>query len=202
MQGDERVTIIFSMGYGKDEEGKFAQRFGPLNNKGGERRLNVAVTRAKINVKLVTSVHAGEVVVTDKSSEGTRLLKAYIDYAENPGRASGAYDVGGSIVRSVEDDVYEFLVAEGFEVERNVGASKYRIDLAVKRPGSGEYVVAIECDGRGYQRTKNTRDRDRLRRDVLKNMGWKVYRIWSAEWIADREEEKNKLVGFVTLALA
>lgn len=202
VQGDERDTIIFSMGYGKDEEGKFAQRFGPLNNKGGERRLNVAVTRAKINVKLVTSVHAGEVVVTDKSSEGTRLLKAYIDYAENPGRGSGAYDVGGSIVRSVEDDVYEFLVAEGFEVERNVGASKYRIDLAVKRPGSGEYVVAIECDGRGYQRTKNTRDRDRLRRDVLKNMGWKVYRIWSAEWIADREEEKNKLVGFVTLALA
>lgn len=202
VQGDERDTIIFSMGYGRDAEGKFAQRFGPLNNKGGERRLNVAVTRAKINVKLVTSVHAGEVVVTDKSSEGTRLLKAYIDYAENPARASGASPVGGSVLRSVEDDVYEFLVSEGFEVERNVGASRYKIDLAIRRPGSDEYVVAIECDGKGYQRTKNTRDRDRLRRNVLVGMGWKVYRIWSAQWIADREEEKNRLVSFVTLALS
>lgn len=201
VQGDERDTVIFSMGYGRDEEGKFAQRFGPLNNKGGERRLNVAVTRAKINVKLVTSVHASEIVVTDKSSEGARLLKAYIDYAENHGRASGAHPVGASVVRSVEDDVYEFLVGEGFEVERNVGASRYKIDLAIKRPGSDEYVVAVECDGKGYQRTKNTRDRDRLRKNVLIGMGWKVYRIWSAQWITNREEEKNRLLSFVTLAL-
>ena len=201
VQGDERDTIIFSMGYGKDPSGKFSHNFGLLNRVGGERRLNVAVTRAKYNVKMVTSVRPDEIRATKDSSMGVQMLKAYVAYAASGGVLGVKTGSGAGLIRSVEDDIYDCLVAAGYEVERNVGASKYKVDLAVKRPGSDEYAVAIECDGKDYQDSDSARDRDRLRTAVLVAMGWKVYRIWSPQWIKSRDTEKCKLLNFIQFAI-
>lgn len=201
VQGDERDTIIFSMGYGKDPSGKFSHNFGLLNRVGGERRLNVAVTRAKYNVKMVTSVRPDEIRAGKDSSLGVQMLKAYVTYAAKGGVLGVKSGSGAGIIRSVEDDIYDCLVAAGYEVERNVGASKYKVDLAVKRPGTDEYAVAIECDGKDYQDTDSARDRDRLRTAVLVAMGWKVYRVWSPQWIMCRDTEKCKLLNFVQFAI-
>ena len=201
VQGDERDTIIFSMGYGKDPAGKFSHNFGLLNRAGGERRLNVAVTRAKYNIKMVTSVRPDEIRASKDSSMGVQMLKAYVTYAANGGVIGVKTGSGAGLIRSVEDDIYDCLVAAGYTVERNVGASKYKVDLAVKRPGTDEYAVAIECDGKEYQDSDSARDRDRLRTAVLVSMGWKVYRIWSPQWIKSRDEEKCRLLNFVQFAI-
>lgn len=200
VQGDERDTVIFSMGYGKDASGKFSHNFGLLNRVGGERRLNVAITRAKYNIKMVTSVRPDEIRATKDSSMGVQMLKAYVAYAAGGGVSGVKAGSGAGLIRNVEDDIYDCLVAEGYSVERNVGASKYKVDLAVRRVGTTEYALAIECDGKDYQAVSSTRDRDRLRNKVLESMGWKVYRIWSLQWIRERETEKRKLLNFVRIA--
>ena len=197
VQGDERDTIVFSATYAKDAAGKPQSNFGPLNRQGGERRLNVAVTRAKINVQLVSSMHCYDVNLTEKSSNGVKHLRDYLDYAEN------GYDAleRAISVNSFDDfdsdfemEVCEFLRSSGFSVDSQVGCSGYKIDLGLKRPDSSDYVLAIECDGAAYHSSKNARDRDRLRQEILENMGWKFYRIWSTDWFLNNRVEKERLI--------
>jgi very-short-patch-repair endonuclease len=206
VQGDERDTIIFSIGYAKDAAGIFYMNFGPLSKSGGERRLNVAITRAKYNVKLVGSIMPTDIVIEKISSDGPKLLRGYINFAIN-----GA----DSLVRSTnesgytwhdspfEEAIYNFLDRKGYKVATQVGCSGYRIDMAVKHPTlSGIYVLGIECDGATYHSARTARERDRLRQDVLENMGWKIYRIWSTDWIKDPITEGEKLISAINNAIS
>ena len=205
VQGDERDTIIFSIGYAKDAMGVFRMNFGPLSKSGGERRLNVAITRAKYNVKLVGSIMPTDIDIDKISSEGPKLLRAYIDFAIN-----GPQVLEREITESdnvehdspFEEAVYNFLDRKGYKLATQVGCSGYRIDMAVKHPTlSGIYVLGIECDGAAYHSAKNARERDRLRQDVLENMGWKIYRIWSTDWIKDPITEGKNLVEAIENAI-
>lgn len=199
VQGDERDTIIFSTAYGKDEQGKLLHNFGPLNRQGGERRLNVAVTRAKSNVQLVSSMHSNDIDMTRTSSEGARLLKEYLYYAEKGGKEIGCginSSVSGNTAvqgKELEAQVAQFLKSKGYEVEMQVGCGSSKIDLAVRR-ADGSYALAVECDGENYRNAANTRDRDRLRQEVLERMGWRYYRLWSTDWFKNTQIEKERLL--------
>lgn len=196
VQGDERDTIIFSVAYAPDAAGKLLLNFGPVNRMGGERRLNVAITRAKYNVKLVSSISATDIDISRAKSEGARLLREYLDYAEHGEVALARklevneYDDYDS---EFESEVCEYLRSKGFAVDTQVGCSSFKIDLAVKRPDTSDYVLAIECDGASYHSSKSARDRDRLRQEVLERMGWRFYRIWSTDWFRNKAEEQQRL---------
>lgn len=197
VQGDERDTIIFSIAYAKDSQGRLLLNFGPINHEGGERRLNVAVTRAKYNVQLVSSMHYSDIDLSRTNSVGARLLREYLDYAEN-----GVVALERAIsVNSYEQfdsefelEVCEFLREKGFSVDTQVGCSSFKIDLALKQPHSSDYVLAIECDGATYHSSRTARDRDRLRQDILERMGWRFYRIWSTDWFRNKSVEKERLL--------
>ncbi len=205
VQGDERDTIIFSFAYARDAAGRFLMNFGPVNRQGGQRRLNVAVTRAKINVKLVASVRHSDIDLARSQAVGTRLIREYLDYAENGAialdRALHASDRFGAHDSDFEKEVGDFLRGHGYAVDSQVGCSAYRIDLALKRPDSSDYLLAIECDGASYHSAKSARDRDRLRQEVLENMGWKFYRIWSTDWFRNKQIEQNRLLEAAKLAV-
>ena len=205
VQGDERDTIIFSVGYGKDANGRMTQNFGPINRDGGERRLNVAVTRAKFNFKLVASIGADAIEVTDSTKDGPKTLKAYIDYAQRGIVAlTGELEEGHELQfdSPFEESVYNFLTENGYNVATQVGCAGYRIDMGVKDPENpGRYVLAVECDGATYHSSQYARERDRLRQQVLENMGWHFHRIWSTEWIQATAAAKNSLLQAVQAAI-
>ncbi len=197
VQGDERDTIIFSIAYAKDSQGRFIQNFGPLNREGGERRLNVAITRAKDNVQIVSSIRYTDINLSNTNAEGVRLLRAYLDYAENGEKALGrtvTVSEKDQFDSAFEMEVCDFLRDHGYTVDTQVGCSGYRIDLGLRRPDSSDYLLAIECDGATYHMSKNARDRDRLRQQILENMGWSFYRIWSTDWYRNNYEEKKRLI--------
>ncbi|MCR5799216.1 MAG: DUF4011 domain-containing protein [Lachnospiraceae bacterium] len=201
VQGDERDTIIFSVAYGMDSQDRLLHNFGPLNRMGGERRLNVAVTRAKDNVQLVSSMHGTDIDLKRTSAEGARLLREYLDYAENGEVAlerSISVNPFEQFDSEFEMDVCDFLREKGFSVDTQVGCSGFRIDMALKKPDSSDYVLAIECDGATYHSSKNARDRDRLRQEVLERMGWRFYRIWSTDWFRNSAVEKERLLETAT----
>lgn len=206
VQGDERDTIIFSIGYAKDASGVFRMNFGPLSKSGGERRLNVAITRAKYNIKLVGSIMPTDINTDKISSEGPKLLRAYIDFAINGYQVLEREITESDVVEHdspFEEAVYNFLDRKGYKVATQVGCSGYRIDMAVKHPTiSGIYVLGVECDGAAYHSARTARERDRLRQDVLENMGWNIYRIWSTDWIKDPVTEGAKLIEVVENAMA
>ena len=197
VQGDERDTIIFSIAYAPDEQGKFIHNFGPLNRVGGERRLNVAVTRAKENIQVVSSIRYTDINLSNTGSEGAKLLRTYLDYAEN-----GTMALERNLTVSTQDyfdsyfeeEVCEFLRGQGYFVDTQIGCSGYKIDLGLKRSDNSEYVLAIECDGATYHSSKNARDRDRLRQEVLERMGWKFYRIWSTDWFRNKSIAQERLL--------
>lgn len=206
VQGDERDTIIFSIGYAKDVNGVMKMLFGPLSQSGGERRLNVAITRAKYNIKLVGSIRPTDIATERVSADGPKLLKSYIDFAENgpevlehEATASDAIELESPF----EESVLSFLSSKGYGVATQVGCSGYRIDMAVKHPElHGRYVLGIECDGATYHSARTARERDRLRQDVLESMGWNIYRIWSTDWIKDSAAEGQRLVDAIEKAIS
>ena len=216
VQGDERDTIIFSIGYAPDINGKFTMNFGPLNKAEGERRLNVAVTRARYNVKLVGSIKPKDIDTERISTLGPKLLKQYIDFAINGN--SIFYEEVKENKKKIrydslfENSIYNFLIEHGYDVIANVGNSDYKIDLAVRYPQDAmknslqnnsrvSFAIGIECDGDSYHCARTARERDRLRQSVLENMGWKMYRVWSTDWIKDPKTEGEKLLNAVEEAI-
>ncbi len=197
VQGDERDYIFFSIGYGKDESGKFLMNFGPLNRSGGERRLNVAVTRARYGVRVYASIQPEDIDLDKTESQGARLLRSYLEVARDGTKA--VYrdtrvhpDLG--FESPFEQSVYEALTRAGLEVKSQIGVSEYRIDLAVIDPKQpGRYLLGIECDGAMYHSAATARDRDRLRQLVLEGLGWKMHRIWSRDWFKDSKVEIKKV---------
>jgi len=201
VQGDERDTIIFSVGYGKDQHGSLYYNFGPLNKPGGERRLNVAVTRAKYEVKLVSSILHTDLDDSKMNKRGPQLLKSYLYYAKTGGEmavTTGSMN-NGEFDSPFEKDVFEALTARGLVLRKQVGCSSYRIDLSVVHPDKpGSYLLGIECDGATYHSTKTARDRDRLRQEILESLGWKIHRIWSQDWFKRKREEIDKILKMVS----
>lgn len=196
VQGDERDVVFLSVGYGPDNTGRVAMRFGPLNNKDqagelqvGARRLNVAVTRARERMTVISSLRAQDIDLSRTKAEGVRLLRAYLDYADRGVEALGAgvtEDGDRDFDSPFEHEVYDELTRQGLTVHRQVGCSGFRIDLAVVDPRApGRYLLGVECDGATYHSSATARDRDRLRQEVLESLGWRICRVWSTDWVRD-----------------
>jgi hypothetical protein len=206
VQGDERDTIIFSVSYAKtrqqrDNNQPMALRFGPLGQRGGERRLNVAVTRAKCNVKLVASILPSDIDLSRTGSEGVRMLRQYMQFAVNGASAlhAGQAESGKD---AFLDTVAEHLISHGYKIKKYVGCSGNKIDIAVIHPENENcFVAGIECDGPSYAAAKSARDRDHLRKAVPEAMGWRIYRVWSPEWRVNQDIEAQKLLAFIDTAI-
>ena len=201
VQGDERDVMIFSVGYGFDEIGKFLMQFGPLSKAGGEKRLNVAVTRAKRKVKLVASIQPEDIDIRRTESQGARLLRSYMTMARDG--VSALYSdielaADAEFESPFEQSVFEALTDAGLQLEKQVGVSDYRIDMAVLDPSKpGRYLLGIECDGAMYHSAATARDRDRIRQQVLEGLGWTLHRIWSRDWIENKEREIERVLHAV-----
>jgi very-short-patch-repair endonuclease len=194
VQGDERDVIIFSVGYGPDEMGKFYRQFGPVNRSGGQRRLNVAVTRARELVEIVSSVSSAD--IGEVTSEGARHLRRYLDFAER-GPAALALELGPSGLGTespFEDSVIDSIRSWGYDVQPQVGVAGYRIDIGVKHPNApGSFMLGVECDGAMYHSSRAARDRDRLRHEILEGLGWHIHHIWGTAWYRNRAKEEQRL---------
>lgn len=196
VQGDERDAIILSVGYGKTASGDLPHRFGPLTQEAGHRRLNVAVTRAKRRITVVSSFSHNEIDLDRSGSRGVQLLKAYLEYAASGGaRLPEAEHAGEVRLNPFEADIRDALEARNIRTRPQFGVSRYRIDLVAMHPEKpGRPVLAIECDGASYHSSATARDRDRLRQAHLMRLGWCFHRIWSTDWFYNREQELDRAV--------
>ncbi len=200
VQGDERDVIFLSVGYGPDEVGGVIRHnFGPLNRHGGERRLNVAVTRARQRMIVVSSLRAENIDLSRTKAFGARMLRAYLDYAEHGPetlRAAITEDGDREFDSPFEREVQEELTRQRLTVHRQVGCGGFRIDLAVVDPSApGRYLLGVECDGATYHSSATARDRDRLRQEVLESLGWHICRIWSTDWVRDRGAQVRRVLA-------
>ena len=192
IQGDERDVIFISVGYGRDVNGRLTMNFGPLNHDGGQKRLNVLITRARRRCEIFTNLVADD-IDAGIANFGVEALQCYLKYAE-----TGNLDVPkseGDAESPFEIEVANALRGRGFEVVHQIGAAGYRIDLGIidsERPG--RYLLGIECDGSTYHRSQSARDRDRLRQQVLEGLGWRLHRIWSTDWFRTPGRELEKIV--------
>ena len=208
VQGDERDVIVFSIGYAKNKKGRLMHNFGWLNQKGGENRLNVAISRAKKKVHIVTSFRPAELMLDDAKNDGPRILKRYLEYAF--AISEGNKDEAEMILRSFGETygnmpaafeteyaqkVANALRARGYEIDTQVGIGGYRIDIAVRK--EGKYVLGIECDGKLYSNPSSARERDYHRQKYLESRGWKIKRMWSMDWWRDSEAEIDKICAMV-----
>ncbi|HVB44811.1 MAG TPA: AAA domain-containing protein [Streptosporangiaceae bacterium] len=192
VQGDERDAIILSIGYGKHPDGRMRYQWGPLLRDGGERRLNVAATRAKHRLTLVSSFSSRDVDPDRLTKAGARLLADYLEYAGSGGTASAAS--GSTELNPFEADVRDRLGECGITVVPQYGVGGYRVDFAATHPDdAGRMVLAIEADGASYRKSGSVRDRDRLRSEHLERLGWSFHRIWSTNWFHDPQSEVAKL---------
>lgn len=202
IQGDERDMIFISIGYGRNESGRIAREFGPLNREGGHRRLNVLITRAKLAMRVFCNFRADELELDAGASLGVRALKNFLKYAET-GELEVARETGKPADSPFELEVIEALRERNYEVEPQVGTAGYFIDIAVKDPEyPGRYVLAIECDGAAYHSSRSARDRDRLRQGVLEGLGWNFHRIWSTDWFRNPQQEIARAVAAIEAARA
>ncbi|NUR90080.1 MAG: DNA helicase, partial [Nonomuraea sp.] len=192
VQGDERDAIILSIGYGKHPDGRMRYQWGPLLRDGGERRLNVAATRAKHRLTLVSSFSARDVDPARVTKAGARLLADYLEYAGSGGTPSDAS--GGSTLNPFERDVRDRLAAFGITVVPQYGVGGFRVDFAATHPTDPQrMVLAIEADGTTYRDSRSVRDRDRLRKEHLERLGWNFHRLWSTNWFRDPQAEAARL---------
>jgi very-short-patch-repair endonuclease len=201
VQGDERDTMIISVGYGKDADGALTYNFGPLNVPGGERRLNVLITRAKWHTVLITSLRSTDLAGVNPSNKGASALRSFIAYAETGALPRPPAFDSEAETNDFEDAVREALIERGFAVDAQVGASRYRIDLAIRdRRDPTRYLLGVECDGATYHGTRTARDRDLLRQEVLRKMGWRIHRLWSTEWFRDPDKTIAQILTSVDQA--
>lgn len=191
VQGDERDAIIISVGYGKDRAGNLPFRFGPLLPEGGRRRLNVAVTRARQHLTVVSSFsHLDLDLARVRPGSGVELLRNYLQYASTHGKRLGDAEITGEPLNAFEAEVFDCLSLRGLRLIPQMGASRFRIDMVAEHPTRpGRYVLAIECDGATYHSSYTARDRDRLRQQQLEALGWRFHRIWSTDWFIRKEDE-------------
>ena len=205
VQGDERDLIYFSITYGPDASGKVNLNFGPLNLEGGQRRLNVAVTRARQGVVVFSTLLPEQIDLARVRAAGVRDLKHYLEFAMRGARALVEQHIptGREPDSPFEREVIATLREHGWVVHPQVGVSAYRIDIGVVDPRApGRYLLGIECDGATYHSGATARDRDRLRQHVLEGLGWELHRIWSTDWWRDRDAPMRKLLARLEMLAA
>jgi len=202
VQGDERDVMIFSVGYGRDPQSRLTMNFGPLNREGGQRRLNVAITRAREKVFLVSSIKAQDFDLTQVNAPGVLHLQKYLQYAEQgPSALAFTSNSGGEYESPLEAEVAEEIKTLGYGVRAQVGCSGYRIDLGVIDPARpGQFILGVECDGATYHSACTARDRDRIRQEVLEKLRWKIHRIWAPDFVTRRDAEVRRLKEAIELA--
>ncbi len=196
VQGDERDVILLSVGYGKQPDGRLLYRFGPLLLEGGERRLNVAVTRARLRMSIISSFSHHDMPPERSSKRGVVLLRAYLEYAAQKGQSAAyqrtRHDPAANL--TLLESVCQALEPHGLRVRTHWGASSFPLDLIVFHPESPWRVLAVETDGSTYAALPTVRDRDRLRPQLLAQLGWPVLRLWSLDWAMHREQQIARIV--------
>lgn len=215
VQGDERDIIIFSVGYAPESPGeRVRSHFGSLNKEGGDNRLNVAISRARERIYVISSIHPEDLNVAQSKNRGPRLLQKYLEYARAVG--SRSHDVRDAVLRSIgeatdvhagapgnfdspmEEQVFDELRKRGLLVQPQVGVSGYRIDLGIVDPDNpSRYLLGIECDGATYHRARSARERDAYRQRFLESRGWFIHRIWSRNWWRNKNDEIAKVVALI-----
>jgi len=185
VQGDERDVIMFSIGYGPDEKGSLSMNFGPINKTGGGKRLNVAFSRARVEMLIFTSMDSTQIKVNDTSPDGLKAFKEFLHYAEGndlreprkPMRDDG--ETGDGIMSRICSAIRE----KGYECQTNIGHSSFHVDIAVVDPyDPTQYLMGILLDGENYRMTGNTRDREIAQVSVLRRLGWTLLRVWTIDW--------------------
>ena len=202
VQGDERDVIMLSLGYGPTEPGAktMSMNFGPLNKQGGERRLNVAITRATTEVVVFTSFDSSMIDLSRSSATAVEHLKHYLEFAERGPVALSEQSTAAYGVDQFDSD-FEQAVAwalreKGWQVQTQVGVSKFRVDLGIVHPDApGRYLAGVECDGATYHNSPSARDRDRTRHEVLENLGWNIVRLWSTDYFRDPNSSIEHIHG-------
>ncbi len=199
IQGDERDVIFVSVGYGPDENGKILLNFGPVSGQGGERRLNVLMTRAKRRCEIFSSMQAEDIDLTRATGRGPAVFRAFLDYAQAGAPTVAAKGAIG------DDQLPEVILAElkkrGYGCEAHVGVAGVFIDLAVVDPTEpGRYLLGVVCDGEAYKSSRTARDRDRLRDSVLSGQGWALHHVWCWDWFQRPAEQLQKLVEAIESA--
>ena len=197
VQGDERDVIFFSVGYGADAAGYVSHNFGPLNQKGGWRRLNVAITRARYEMVIYSTLHYDQIDLKRTQAEGVLALRAFLEFAEK-GHA-GLKTLNNALRNeshstSIVELIAAALRARGYQLDTQIGCSDYRIDIAIIDDAEqGEYLLGIVCDGENYQRAKTVADREITHPKVLHTLGWRILRIWALDWLQKCDEVLQKI---------
>jgi very-short-patch-repair endonuclease len=203
VQGDERDVILFSIGYGPDENGRVSLNFGPINREGGWRRLNVAVSRARYEMKVFSTLASEQIDLNRTSSEGAAGLKAFLAYAEKGRRALPLPANNG--VKMEEPGLEEAIAAElrthGYKVNTRIGTSSFKIDLGIVNPEQPDhYLLAILLDGKSYYHARATADREIIQPDVLNGLGWRIMKVWSTEWWEDKAKVLHSILEAIKQA--
>lgn len=194
VQGDERDAIILSIGYGRRDDGSLSYAFGPVNGDDGYKRLNVATTRAKSRMTVV-STFRGEEMVESRCQGGTLFLRDYLVYASSGGQILVRTENALDPLNPFEKSIQYALEANGLKLVPQHGVGRFRIDFAVRHPSDPKrFALAVECDGASYHSYPTARDRDRLRQNILESRGWKFHRIWSTDWFRNPEDELQKVM--------
>ena len=203
VQGDERDVILFSIGYGQDSQGKVTLNFGPLNRDGGWRRLNVAVSRARYEMMVFSTLKSEQIDLRRTSAEGVIGLKEFLEYAEK-GRTN--VPVSSSVEPSNDgfvEAVAKAIRDKGYDVRTNIGSSGYRIDIGIVNPNDkSSYALGVLCDGYNYASSRSARDREIVQIGVLRKLGWKILRVWSMDWWLNKDEVVSELVSKIEDAIA
>lgn len=205
VQGDERDLIIFSIAYAANASGKVTPQFGLLSQKGGENRLNVAVTRARKKIYVVASFEPEQLQLGEQTLPGPHLLKAYLKYVRSfSGQSSQTvFDLPEShTLAAPENDlatsVQVALEARGYSVQKNIGDTLCRIDLALSDPKDpGKILLGIEVEGAYYFNAADTKEREVYRRQMFVQKGWRLHRVWARNWRLDPQRELQHILDLL-----
>ena len=201
VQGDERDVILFSVTFGPDQAGHVTMNFGPLNRDGGERRLNVAISRSRQEMVVFSTLSPDRIDLSRTQALAVADLKHFLEFAERGPAALGAADQGslGDFESPFETAVARALSDKGWRVHPQIGISAYRIDLGIVHPDApGAYLAGVECDGAMYHSSAFARERDKIRQEVLEGLGWKLFRVWSTDWWTHKAKALDSLHDSLT----
>lgn len=194
VQGDERDIILFSIGYGPDKDGKISMNFGPLNNVGGERRLNVAVSRARREMVVFSALKSSQIDLRRSKAKGVEGLKHFLEYAEQQILVQSANTNHETADSVIAEQIAEALRAKGYGANTNIGRSNFKVDVAISNDAAaGTYSLGILLDGKGYHQTQTTRDREIVQPSVLRSLNWRIMRVWSVDWLNNPERVVERI---------
>jgi very-short-patch-repair endonuclease len=199
IQGDDRDVILLSVTYAKGPDGRLRHNFGPINGENGWRRLNVLTTRARLRMRVYSSMLGDEINLAQTSAAGARYLREFLLFAERGQLPAIEVAATASPPSPFEQQILQTLAGRGIRVVPQVGVAGYRVDLGVlDERVDGRFVCGLECDGVAYHSAETARDRDRLRQQVLEGLGWTIHRVWSTDWFKDPDSQLERLIARIS----